>query len=346
MLVRQDEDFSIEAEALDRRLVAVISVASKDRNAVEENTIRARLDKIRSERIDLQSALERRFPEYVALSKPLPISVSDTQKLLSGDEALIAFDFNTESYVWIITKEREVWKQISLSADGVSKIVAALRSSLDPNSPKPFDANLAYQLYKQVLGPVEGIISNKARLSFVLDGALTSLPPQVLITSDPAGKKREDVDWLVRKYAITVLPSTASLKILRVSKTVVSSAKPMIGFGDPIFDRSTRITIKLKPPSLNRSLPEFYRGAIADAKSLAQGLPPLPETADELRGVAKQLGSRSEDIKLGEAARPADEFEHLGRCSLPLSRLIQLAGEPRDICFQGGCRRSAKATGL
>ena len=51
------------------------------------------------------------------------------------------------------------------------------------DSPKPFDRNLAYQLYRQVLGPIEEIISQKTRLSFVLDGALTSLPPQVLITT-------------------------------------------------------------------------------------------------------------------------------------------------------------------
>jgi CHAT domain-containing protein len=39
-----------------------------------------------------------------------------------------------------------------------------------------------------------------------------------------------------------------------------------------------------------------------DTKSLAEALPSLPETADELRAVAKELGARSEDIKLGEAA--------------------------------------------
>ena len=52
----------------------------------------------------------------------------------------------------------------------------------------PSTAILRYQLYQQVLGPIEDIISQKKRLSFVLDGALTSLPPQVLIASDPEGK--------------------------------------------------------------------------------------------------------------------------------------------------------------
>jgi CHAT domain-containing protein len=80
----------------------------------------------------------------------------------------------------------------------------------------------------------------------------------------------------------------------------------MIGFGDPIFDRSVPTATKAKLASLDRSLPEFYRGLTADMKSLAEALSPLPETADELRTVAKELGARPEDIKLGEAASVTD----------------------------------------
>ena len=54
--------------------------------------------------------------------------------------------------------------------------------------------------------------------------------------------------------------------------------------------------------ALNRSLTSFYRGVTADTKALADALPPLPETADELRAVAKILGASSEDIELEEAA--------------------------------------------
>ena len=138
----------------------------------------------------------------------------------------------------------------------------SLRTGLNPDSPKPFDRNLAYQLYRQVLGPIEEIISQKTRLSFVLDGALTSLPPQVLITTDPDGKDLASLDWLIRKYAVTVLPSVASLKILRGEKSTVAAIKPMIGFGDPVFDRTTQTTGRQKVAALNRSLTSFYRGMI------------------------------------------------------------------------------------
>ena len=168
--------------------------------------------------------------------------------MLADDEALVTIDLNEKSYVWVITQDRAEWKELSVSAEDVSKVIGILRTGLNPDAPKPFDRKLAYQLYQQVLGPIEEIIAQKTRLSFVLDGALTSLPPQVLITTDPNGKDLISLDWLARKYAIT------------------------------------------------------YRGVTADTSSLAEALPALPETADELRAIAKILGAKSEDIKLGEAA--------------------------------------------
>jgi CHAT domain-containing protein len=157
-----------------------------------------------------------------------------------------------------------------------------------------------------VLGPIEEFISQKTRLSFLLSGALTSLPLSVLITSDPEAKDLEATDWLVRKYAITILPSVASLKTLRDRKSVVATAEPMIGFGDPIFDRTVQTGSRQKVASLNRSLTSFYRGMTADTTALAKALPALPETADELLAIAKELGAKPEDIKLGEAANVTD----------------------------------------
>jgi hypothetical protein len=37
--------------------------------------------------------LNERFPNYVALSRPQPLSLEETQALLADDEALLVFDF-------------------------------------------------------------------------------------------------------------------------------------------------------------------------------------------------------------------------------------------------------------
>ena len=305
--MRKDQDFTTEAERLNNNIIVAVSKPPAERNAAAEEQIHKRIEELKLQRDKLRNVFNQRFPDYVALSKPQPLSLQETQTLLGDDEALIIVDLDNKSYAWIVTKNRAEWKQLSVNAEDVSKAVAILRVSLDPESPKPFDLAVAHQLYQQVLGPIKELISEKTRLSFVLNSALTSLPPQVLITSDPGGKDLASVDWLVRKYAITVLPSVASLKILRTDKDVVVTAKPMIGFGDPIFDRTTQTAVrKHQLAGFNLRLTSFYRGVTADTNALAEALPALPETADELRAVASELGAKLEDIKLGEAASVTD----------------------------------------
>jgi CHAT domain len=73
-----------------------------------------------------------------------------------------------------------------------------------------FDTQAAYELYQKILMPLQEPLRAKKRLSFVLDGALTSLPPQLLVTRDPTGKALMDVAWLVRSHSVTVLPRRKS----------------------------------------------------------------------------------------------------------------------------------------
>jgi CHAT domain-containing protein len=174
--VRKDQDLIAEAERLDKIIIAAVSKPTAERNLAAEHQIRKHIEEIKVQRDELQDIFNHRFPNYVALSKPQPLTIEQTQVLLADDEALITIDLGQESYVWVITKDRAEWKELSVSAKDVSKEVETLRTGLNPDFPKPFDRNLAYQLYRQVLGSTEEIISRKARLSFVLDGALTSLP--------------------------------------------------------------------------------------------------------------------------------------------------------------------------
>jgi hypothetical protein len=83
-------------------------------------------------------------------------------------------------------------------------------------------------------------IASKTRLYVVSNGALTSLPLQLLVTKDPAGKSLKDVDWLVRSYAITNWPSVASLKALRERTSGTQARKPLIAFADPVFSEQAK----------------------------------------------------------------------------------------------------------
>jgi CHAT domain-containing protein len=180
---------------------------------------------------------------------------------------------------------------LNISAAELEAQVKALRASLI-YAPQ-FDFAASYKLYRSIFGPLAEYIATKKRLSIISNGALTSFPLQLLVAKDPTSVQFKDIDWLIRKYAITVYPSASSLKILRESKNVVEAPRPMIGFGDPLF-QSKKETKPIEKYA--------FRGVIADTKSLAEALSPLPETADELRAVASKLGAAPEDIKLEEAA--------------------------------------------
>ena len=79
---------------------------SLQRNALQqaEEQVRKHIDKVKAERERLQQIFNHRFPDYLSLSKPQPVSLSETQALLADDEALLVFDFDAKSYAWIVTR--------------------------------------------------------------------------------------------------------------------------------------------------------------------------------------------------------------------------------------------------
>ena len=97
--------------------------------------------------------------------------------------------------------------------------------------------------------------------------------------------------WLIKRHAVTVLPSVASLKALRVFARKHQAHKPIIGFGDPVFGPDAALP---RPGSAataaakTRSYTEFWHGAGIDRGKLAQALLRLEDTADELKAVARQ----------------------------------------------------------
>ena len=83
-LVRRDQDLAAEAEALDKALVAAVSKERSKRDLAAEQRTRARLAAISSERPSLQKTLSTEFPDYAALSNPLPLTVKEIQVAAVG----------------------------------------------------------------------------------------------------------------------------------------------------------------------------------------------------------------------------------------------------------------------
>jgi hypothetical protein len=107
---------------------------------------------------------------------------------------------------------------------------------------------------------------------------------------------------------VSILPSAASLKALRGFARKEQSTKPMTGFGDPIFNPAVKPGDGSRPARTTaRSVAtgaysDFWQGAGVDRARLSDALSQLPDTADELNAIAKNLGVAASDIHLGEDA--------------------------------------------
>ena len=301
-LIRREQDLSAERQNLDKLLIAAVSKSPNERNQGRENQMRQRIVEIKQDRSSIEDALRLHFTDYVALARPQTLTVSETQNLLSEDEAAIVFDVGEKnSYVWVVTKSDGYWAEVPVTTKMLDEGIKQLRQSLTFNTERPFDAALAYKLFQQTFGPVATRIADKKRLSIVSNGALTSIPFGLLVTSDPRSKPLKEVDWLIKPHSITVLPSIFSLKTMRSQAGVSNAPKPMIAFADPVFSRLAHAKAKAELIAM-RSLPSLYQGSQIDVRTLGELLSPLPGTRREVQSVSAALGADSADLNFGLSA--------------------------------------------
>ena len=318
-LVRDSQDTSALWRDRDRALIAEMSKPTNQQNRGGVDALRKQIAQLEDKQKTLQAKIETDFPDYAALSSPRPLNVDNVQKLLRGDEALAFFlAGDKESYVFALTHDAFDWRVIPFSRQQLSDKVAAFRRGLDVDAlnksisdgkPVLFNLDTAYELYSQLLRPVEATIKDKTNLAVVPSGALTALPFHLLVTDKPpaplndgknAGPYR-DAAWLLRRHAVTVLPSVASLRALRSEKRADNGARPFVGFGDPLF-QSTPAPKNARGAVRTRGYAEYWTRSGIDRGMLASSLQRLPDTADEIKKIGERLGASANDIYLGAAA--------------------------------------------
>ena len=119
-LVRRDQDLASEAETLNKAVVAALSKQGQRDGAAQRG--RERLAAIAAERASLQKTFAIEFPDYSALSNPLPLKTREIQSLLSGDEAMVLFALaDKDSYAIALTRDGFDWKRIPLGSDAISQ---------------------------------------------------------------------------------------------------------------------------------------------------------------------------------------------------------------------------------
>lgn len=328
-LARREQDALAQIGALNMLLTNVLFSASEKHDLEIIKDLRARIDRLRSAREALMKEIETRFPDYADFIDPKPMSIEEARLNLRPGEALIAtYVSDEDSYVWAIPHNGSAaFAATGLDVNGIAHMVKILRMALDPQGPtlgsiRDFDLNTAYYLYKALLKPVEAGWKDSKNLILVADGALGFLPFSVLPTEsvdlapekEPLFSNYREVPWLARTHTVISLPSVASLRTLRNLPAGAPDRKSFTGFGDPYFSLAQVSQRKEKKEIVTagttRGIAVKRRGL--DKTRLDQRKPdsagieiltPLPDTAEEIRGIASALKADLEqDIFLGKAA--------------------------------------------
>jgi tetratricopeptide (TPR) repeat protein/CHAT domain-containing protein len=193
----------------------------------------------------------------------------------------------------------------------------------------PFDLSRAHKLDRALFGEIADLIAGK-HLLVVPSGPLTQMQFHVLVSEAPnpaltGVQAMREAKWLVRSHALTVLPAVSSLKALRRDAQASRAAKPYLGVGNPLLDgpdgryanlakqaRAKQSCVRTGPPKVaSFSNARGGVGQIIKRSGLVdlahiRVQTPLPETADELCAVARNLKVGVEDVRLGARAGEAD----------------------------------------
>lgn len=185
-----------------------------------------------------------------------------------------------------------------------------------------FDLRLAHGLYQRLFGTVSRALSGVDHL-IVVNGSdeLAGLPFQLLVTRPPDPGLRDAealrrASWLIRDYAVSTLPSVASLRALRsLASDAPRGTKGFLGVGDPIIGRageiacaegSQAVQVAALSPDVAPPPPDgLLRSgagsplAVADVAAV-RALTRLPDTRCELERIAASVGGG--ELLLGEAA--------------------------------------------
>lgn len=242
--------------------------------------------------------------------------------------------------------DRDAWFPGPRCADLTGRVYTEIDYA--KNNPLPFDLARAHRLYEALFGQIEDLITGK-HLLVAPSGPLTQLPFQVLVTEAPDPKWSEAeayplAAWAPRRHAITVLPAVASLKALRSDAKGSKATKPFIGFGNPLLNGpDDRYAGRARAALDKQHCPATMWEQVAAIAGLRQatgspgrqgglldrevilGYEPLPETADELCAVARDLGVTEDELRLGARATEAEVKGLSAKEALASYRVIHFA---------------------
>jgi len=274
------------------------------------NTLSKKKEELERELRSLVSEIRTRYPRYAALKYPKPAPASEL--LLRADEVLIEFALTgDEGYVFVIRKDgiNGIYR-LNVHQEALAEKVRAFMEPLNTNKPSAFSVKAASELYEMLFSDAIKDAKDAEKFVVVPDGILGMLPFEALITKE--GRDHKDSSYVGDKRTITYSQSATALALIRLLRSS-EARKPLFALGNPVYGRSdprySAYKQGVSPPIATKDAAQFaYRGVTVLPKGDGEWeevtYPPLPETEDEVRAIAKLLGVRAEppDVLLNISA--------------------------------------------
>ena len=295
-LVRQLEQAQAARDDARLELVAENAKPNDERSAALLAKFDADFKAASANADSLAAQVAKSYPAYTRLADPGPVELADFQRLLAPGEAFLTFVVGARgSFALVATSNSLTAAPLTATTDSLADDVAGLRGAFVPRLGRLPDFSLksSYALYRQILAPVEPALAHVDHLIVAPGGALDSLPLSLLVTEEPRGGYA-NAAWLVRRLAISEVPSPRALAALRANRAA-RAPRPFFGVGNPTFAGTTGAK------ALTALASACQEGAAADP-ALLRALPPLPETAGEVQAVGRTLGAQPGAILIGAAA--------------------------------------------
>ncbi len=295
VLARTVQDGIVRRAGLDRERSFALG-----KSAAETARLDAAIAGLDAANSAARADLDRRFPRYRTLSRPVPVSLAEAMNGLGAEQALLlplSLDDGLLSIV--VTRTGLHWQQGAMTSAAVAAAVDSLRAATDTSAERAtaFPAAPAYALYQALL-PVglRAVLPPHADLSLYGGGALSRLPLGMLLTSAPRRETLAPADfasapWLIRQHSIEVaaMLTRAPAEPQDITLHRVSFA----GIGAP--------SLAPAEPGSAAGKARLLRGGVADPATL-RALPSLPGAAAELRAIGSALQPAEKLLLLGDDA--------------------------------------------
>lgn len=307
-----------ERDVLERQRALLDQEAAQNIYSGLLASIRTRAEGVQRRLAEIDDQLRSSAPDYFALTQPTPLDGVAAQRLLAPDEAILMVvpsAFGT--HVVAVTRDAIEWRRSDWNAGRVRAAVQSLRRDMEgrprvgPGGARAFDRTTAHQLYRELVGPVAGLLQGRRQVYVAAGGSLAALPFSVLVTAPPAGADDDPgalraTRWFGDEAALVHIPSIQALALLRQAPRSSGEPGSFFGVGNPLLrvDASTNpidITVPRGADLFLRPGRTRDGGVMANIAGLNQ-LSPLPGTADELEAVRATLGAPASSLLMAERA--------------------------------------------